>query len=253
MSWGVRCGRRRLRRLPSAAALRRWRPSLLRSWQPHRRAGVAPDPCSGVPRRPGVKVWLDVVVLYLHCAASAHSPAGATAGSGQAAGCHLVGHVFPAAPTVSRHGLTCTCGQAQHGAGAKAEWMGEELSHSERPDLGAAKVVVAGPAPRQPWAPSPACAGPAAGSALPPSRAQPALHTTLQQEHAAAERGAGPAAARAAGQTHRNVSLAHHGTPVGSRVGESIPVGSTVGKAITLGSRVGEREVALPARQAAAG
>ena len=38
-------------------------------------------------------------------------------------------------------------GQAWHGAGAKSEWVGEELSRSERPDLGAAKVVVAGTRP----------------------------------------------------------------------------------------------------------
>ncbi len=36
------------------------------------------------------------------------------------------------------------CWQAWHGPDAKSQWVGEEVSHSERPDLGAAKVVIAG-------------------------------------------------------------------------------------------------------------
>ncbi len=141
-----------------------------------------------------------------------------------------MGRVFRAVLTVSRSGLTCTCGQAQHGVSAKAEWVGEELSHSERPDLGAAKVVVAGPAPRQFLGP-PACAGFAAGPALPPPRAQPALHAALLQGHAAARRGAGPVAARTAGQMHRScfTGPSWHTSHM-TTGGETIPLRSRVGE-----------------------
>ncbi|KAK9843450.1 hypothetical protein WJX81_003124 [Elliptochloris bilobata] len=49
-----------------------------------------------------------------------------------------------AAPVEAVSTEELSAAQAWHGDGARSVWVGEEMSRSERPDLGAAKVVVAG-------------------------------------------------------------------------------------------------------------